>query len=118
MKRTNQEVDEILNIKESKEYIRDVFAGKINHIEQLVIRKGFERTANTINKHCTGCIVAKTDLRGSGSKENVGRHKNPYVSKRIDKMVPESVYAKCLSLIDAEVLKFKLELSKTKNSKK
>lgn len=51
----------------------------------------------------------KKDLRGSGSKENVGRHKNPYVSKKIYKNVPSDVYDACLSLIDAEVLKFKIK---------
>lgn len=49
----------------------------------------------------------KKDLRGSGSKENVGRHKLTYTTKRIMKVVPESIYDKCLSLIDAEMLKFK-----------
>lgn len=49
------------------------------------------------------------DLRGSGSKENVGRHKNPYDSKKICKNVPADVYDTCLSLIDAEVLKFKIK---------
>ena len=52
----------------------------------------------------------KKDLRGSGSKENVGRKPRPYAFKRISKEVPESIYDLCLSLIDAEVLKFKNNL--------
>lgn len=49
-------------------------------------------------------------LKGSGNKENVGRKPLPYPVKRIMKVVPESIYDKCLSLIDAEVLKFKNNL--------
>ena len=48
------------------------------------------------------------DMRGSGSKENVGRNKLPYNRKKISKNVPDEVYDKCISLIDAEVLKWKL----------
>ena len=51
----------------------------------------------------------KKDLRGSGSKKNVGRKNLPYKTKRINKTVPESIYDKCLSLIDAEMLKFKIK---------
>lgn len=47
------------------------------------------------------------DKRGTGSKENVGRKKNTYETKQIQKTVPLSIYDKCLSLIDAELLKFK-----------
>jgi len=45
--------------------------------------------------------------RGSGSKENVGRHSLTYERKRISKTVPEPIYDMCLSIIDAEILKFK-----------
>jgi hypothetical protein len=48
--------------------------------------------------------------KGSGSKENVGRHSLTYKTKRIGKTVPESIYNLCLSLIDAECLKFKLKM--------
>lgn len=45
---------------------------------------------------------------GSGSKENVGRHKTPYETKTLYKRgVPVDIYDKCLSLVDAEILKFK-----------
>lgn len=48
------------------------------------------------------------DLRGSGSKENVGRKKNPYITKTLSKRgIPIEIYDICLSLVDAEVLKFK-----------
>ena len=46
--------------------------------------------------------------RGSGSKENVGRQKLTYKTKRINKTVPADIYDLCLSLIDAECLKFKI----------
>ena len=49
----------------------------------------------------------KKDLRGSGSKENVGRKKLTYTTTLIRKAVPTEIYDKCLSLIDAEKLKFK-----------
>lgn len=52
----------------------------------------------------------KKDLRGSGSKENVGRHSLTYKTKRINKTVPAEIYDLCLSLIDAECLKFKNKL--------
>ena len=45
--------------------------------------------------------------RGSGSKENVGRKSLPYSVSQIRKSVPTEIYDKCLSLIDAEMLKFK-----------
>ena len=45
--------------------------------------------------------------KGSGSKENVGRHPLSYNTKRINKTVPEAIYQACLSLIEAEFLKFK-----------
>jgi len=54
----------------------------------------------------------RKNLKGSGSKENVGRKQNPYVSKKICKNVPADVYDLCMSLIDAEVLKFKLKIKK------
>lgn len=50
--------------------------------------------------------------RGSGSKENVGRHKLTYEIQRIHKTVPKDIYDLCLSLIDAEICKFKLNLKK------
>jgi|LakMenEpi03Aug12_release.lakeMendotaPanAssembly.Ray.scaffolds.fasta_scaffold4645007_1 hypothetical protein len=53
-------------------------------------------------------IIGK-DLRGSGSKINVGRKPLPYVSKKICKNVPEKIYDLCMSLIDAEILKWKLK---------
>lgn len=52
----------------------------------------------------------KKDLRGSGSKKNVGRHSLTYKTKRINKTVPVEIYDLCLSLIDAECLKFKNNL--------
>lgn len=52
-------------------------------------------------------IIGK-DLRGSGNKKNVGRKSLPYASKKIYKNVPEEIYDLCLSLIDAEVQKYKL----------
>lgn len=55
----------------------------------------------------------KQDLRGSGSKENVGRRKLTYVSKPIYRRVPLEIYDYCLSLIDAEVQKYKLKNKKT-----
>jgi hypothetical protein len=51
-----------------------------------------------------------TRKKGSGCKENVGRHKLTYNTKRIAKTVPAEIYDLCLSLIDAECLKFKLNL--------
>jgi hypothetical protein len=48
--------------------------------------------------------------KGSGSKENVGRHSLTYKTKRISKTVPEAIFDLCLSLIDAEILKFKNKL--------
>ena len=51
-----------------------------------------------------------TRKKGSGSKENVGRHKLQYETKRLNKTVPEEIYDLCLSLIDAECLKFKINL--------
>lgn len=55
----------------------------------------------------TNMAIIGKDLRGSGSKENVGRKKNTYEIKKIQKKVPLHIYDLCLSLIDAEVLKFK-----------
>ena len=53
----------------------------------------------------------KKDLRGSGSKKNVGRKKTPYPTKILYKKgVPIEIYDMCLSIIDAEILKFKLKL--------
>lgn len=49
------------------------------------------------------------DLRGSGSKENVGRKKRPYIAKVVYKKVPEEIHDLCCSLIDAEILKYKLK---------
>lgn len=45
--------------------------------------------------------------KGSGSKENVGRHKLPYKTKRLHKTVPFEIYDLCLSLLEAEIFKFK-----------
>jgi len=59
---------------------------------------------NTITKNIKLMTIKK---RGSGSKENVGRHKLTYKTKRINKTVPEAIFDLCLSLIDAECLKFK-----------
>ena len=48
------------------------------------------------------------EKRGSGSKENVGRKKTPYITKTLSKRgIPIEIYDICLSLVDAEVLKFK-----------
>ena len=48
------------------------------------------------------------EKRGSGSKENVGRKKTPYITKTIYKRgIPLEIYDLCLSIIDAELLKFK-----------
>jgi len=49
------------------------------------------------------------DLRGSGSKENVGRKPRPYPVKAINKEVPIEIRDLCLSLINAEILKWKLK---------
>lgn len=53
MKRTNQEVDEIL--KNSKEYIRDCLMGKIKIPDDLG-RKIFENTKDNINKYVPDLI--------------------------------------------------------------
>lgn len=50
-----------------------------------------------------------TRKKGSGSKENVGAKKLTYETKRINKTVPECIHDLCLSLLDAEILKFKLK---------
>lgn len=48
------------------------------------------------------------DLRGSGSKQNVGRKKTPYDTKTLYvRGVPIEIYDLCRSLVDAEKLKFK-----------
>ena len=52
-------------------------------------------------------MIKGKDLRGSGSKKNVGRKQNDFKSKKICKNVPDAVYDKCMSLIDAELLKRK-----------
>jgi len=53
----------------------------------------------------------KKDLRGSGSKENVGRKSTPYETKTLYKRgVPIQIHDLCLSLVDAEVLKWKTRL--------
>ncbi len=44
--------------------------------------------------------------KGSGSKENVGRHSLTYKTKRINKTVPEAIYNKCILLIKTECLNF------------
>ena len=49
--------------------------------------------------------------RGSGSKENVGRKSLTYKTKRIHKVVPIEVYDLCMSLLDAEILKFKSKMN-------
>ena len=55
----------------------------------------------------------KKDLRGSGSKKNVGRKKTPYETKILYKRgVPVEIYDKCLSLVDAEMLKFENKFKK------
>lgn len=48
------------------------------------------------------------DLRGSGSKENVGRKAMAEKVKKIQRKVPEDIYDLCLLLIDAEIQKYKL----------
>ncbi|MBC7524803.1 MAG: hypothetical protein H7239_10225 [Flavobacterium sp.] len=49
--------------------------------------------------------------RGSGSKINVGRKKTPYITKTIHKRgIPTDIYDLCMSLVDAECLKFKNKL--------
>jgi hypothetical protein len=55
-------------------------------------------------------LLMTTRKKGSGSKENVGRHKLQYNTKRLNKTVPAEIYDLCLSLIDAECLKFKIKL--------
>lgn len=49
------------------------------------------------------------DLRGSGSKENVGRKPIKYKTKILYKRIPESIYDLCASLVDAEKQKFILK---------
>jgi len=72
MKRTNQEVDELL--KESKEYIRDVFISKIKITDDLR-RRSFEKTKDNINKYVPDLINTnwenKQETRG-GKRENSG----------------------------------------------
>lgn len=48
------------------------------------------------------------DLRGSGDKSNVGRRKRTYEVKTVYRTVPEDIHDLCCSLVDAEVLKWKL----------
>lgn len=51
------------------------------------------------------------ETRGSGSKKNVGRKKTPYKTKTLYKRgIPLEIYDICLSLVDAELLKFKNKL--------
>ena len=58
MKRTHQEVDEIL--KDSKEYIRDYFMGKKEaEIPENFLRKSFESTAENINKYVPDLVNTK-----------------------------------------------------------
>lgn len=52
-------------------------------------------------------IIGK-DLRGSGSKKNVGRKPLYYKTKTVYKKVPESIHDLCCSLVDAEIQKYKL----------
>lgn len=52
----------------------------------------------------------KKDGRGSGSKKNVGRKKLTYETKILYKKVPESIHNLCCSLVDAEILKYKLKI--------
>lgn len=48
------------------------------------------------------------DLRGSGSKESVGRKRTPYEAKTLYvRGVPLEIHDLCRSLVDAEKLKFK-----------
>lgn len=53
----------------------------------------------------------RSDNRG-GKRENSGAKKLTYVSKTIFKRVPEEIHDYCLSLIDAEVQKYKLKNNK------
>ena len=58
MKRTHQEVDEIL--KDSKEYIRDYFMGKKDvEIPENFLKKSFESTAENINKYVPDFVNTK-----------------------------------------------------------
>ena len=43
-------------------------------------------------------------------KETRGRKPRPYEYKRIHKEVPTEIYDLCISLIDAECLKFKIKI--------
>jgi hypothetical protein len=58
MFKTAQEVDDFLKIKESKEFIRDVFMGKIE-IPEMLGRKSFESTAKNINKYVPDLVNTK-----------------------------------------------------------
>lgn len=47
------------------------------------------------------------DLRGSGSKKNVGRKALDYETKILYKTVPKEVYDLCFAFVDSEVIKWK-----------
>lgn len=93
MKRTHQEVDEIL--KDSKEYIRDYFMGKKEvEIPENFLRKSFERTAENINKYAPDLVNTKLfpDLENNVVKaeyfmgvDTYDKEMNAYcLTKRVD----------------------------------
>lgn len=52
----------------------------------------------------------KKDMRGSGSKKNVGRTKTPYETKTLYiRGIPPELHDTCRSVVDAELLKWKLK---------
>lgn len=60
MKRTHQEVDDFLKIKESKEYIKDLLTSKKDiEIPQKFLRKSFKSIAENINKYVPNLVNTK-----------------------------------------------------------
>lgn len=49
------------------------------------------------------------DLRGSGSKENVGRKSRPYPVKNLHKEVPEEILDSCKEAVDKIYSQWKRE---------
>lgn len=101
MKRTNQEVDEILKIKESKEYIRNVFMGKIVIPENLG-RKSFESTAKNINEYVPDLVNSKwtPEVNGKYLEKNLTVKAKEFI-KWIDQL--KQVAADKLNIEPSEV---------------
>lgn len=56
--KTNKEVDDFLKIKESKEYIRDLFRGKIE-IPDNILKTSFDKTKQIIDKYMPDAVNSK-----------------------------------------------------------